>query len=43
MNLDLDILGFIDSNITVNIIKNGVIVEKEKPDHPTSCHQCHPV
>ncbi|MFV0528336.1 MAG: aspartate carbamoyltransferase regulatory subunit [Lachnospiraceae bacterium] len=26
--LDLDILGFIDHNITVNIIKDGVIVEK---------------
>lgn len=28
--LDLDILGFIDHNITVNIIKDGVIVEKPK-------------
>ena len=26
--LDLDILGFIDHNITVNIIKDGEIVEK---------------
>ena len=26
--LDLDILGFIDHNITVNIIKNDKIVEK---------------
>ena len=26
--LDLDILGFIDNNITVNIIKNDKIVEK---------------
>ena len=26
--VDLDILGFIDHNITVNIIKDGVIVEK---------------
>ena len=29
-NLDLDILGFIDHNITVNIIKNGEIVDKKK-------------
>ncbi len=28
--LDLDVLGFIDHNITVNVIKNGVIVEKKK-------------
>lgn len=28
--LDLDILGFIDHNITVNIIKNGGIVEKKE-------------
>ena len=34
MNLDLDILGFIDSNITVNIIKDGVIVEKKNLTTP---------
>ena len=28
--LDLDILGFIDHNITVNIIKDGDIVEKKE-------------
>ena len=28
--MDLDILGFIDHNITVNIIKNGEIVDKKK-------------
>jgi len=27
--LDLDILGFIDHNITINIIKDGEIVEKK--------------
>ncbi len=27
--LDLDILGFIDHNITVNVIKDGEIVEKK--------------
>ena len=29
-SVDLDILGFIDHNITVNIIKNGEIVEKKE-------------
>ena len=28
--INLDILGFIDHNITVNIIHNGAIVEKKK-------------
>ena len=28
--LNLDILGFIDHNITVNIIKDGIIVEKRQ-------------
>lgn len=28
--LDLDILAFIDHNITVNVIKNGQIVEKKE-------------
>ena len=28
--LDLDILGFIDHNITVNVIKNGKITSKER-------------
>ena len=34
MNLDLYILGFIDDEITVNIIKGGKIVKKEKPELP---------
>ena len=29
MEVDLDVLGYIDSNITVNIIRNGVRVEKK--------------
>ena len=28
--LDLDVLGFIDHNITVNVIKSGDIVEKKE-------------
>lgn len=34
MDLNLDILGFIDDSITVNIIKGGKIVEKKKPHLP---------
>ena len=33
-NLDLDILGFIDHNITVNIIKDEKIVEKKQLQLP---------
>ena len=32
--LDLDILGFIDHNITVNIIKDGRISEKRELSLP---------
>ena len=32
--VDLDILGFIDHNITVNIIKDGVIAEKKSLSLP---------
>ena len=35
-NLDLDILGFIDHNITVNIIKDERIVENRALKLPTS-------
>ena len=33
--VDLDILGFIDHDITVNIIKDGVIYEKKDLKLPT--------
>ena len=36
--LDLDILGFIDHNITVNIIKDGESVEKKKLSLPKEVH-----
>ena len=29
-NIDLDVLGYIDHNITVNVIKSGDIVEKKE-------------
>ena len=41
--LDLDILGFIDHNITVNIIKDEKIVEKKKlklPKQVTNIIKC---
>jgi len=34
--VDLDVLGFIDHNITVNIIKDGIIVEKKSLSLPAS-------
>ena len=34
--VDLDVLGFIDHNITVNIIKDGEIVEKKRLTLPPS-------
>jgi len=33
-NLDLDILGALDHQITINIIENGVITEKKNPQLP---------
>lgn len=35
MDVDLDVLGYIDSDITVNIIKDGVLCEKKKLTLPT--------
>lgn len=36
--LDLDILGFIDHSITVNVIKDGEIVEKKALHLPQEIH-----
>ncbi len=36
--LDLEILGFIDHNITVNVIQNGEIVEKKELHLPKEVH-----
>ena len=41
--VDLDVLGFVDNNITVNIIKNGEIVEKKRlslPKQVTNIIKC---
>ena len=34
MEVDLDVLGYIDANITVNVIRNGERVEKKKLELP---------
>ena len=34
IDLDFDVLGFVDPGITVNIIKNGFRVEKKRPSLP---------
>ena len=34
LNLDLDALGYIDPNVTINVVKNGVRVEKFHPQLP---------
>lgn len=41
--IDLDILGFIDHNITVNIIENEKIVDKMSLKLPKKNHQCDPL
>ena len=41
--VDLDVLGFVDHNITVNLIKNGEIVEKKTlslPKQVTNIIKC---
>ncbi len=43
-SLDLDVLAFIDHNITVNVIKNGEIIEKRAlvlPKEITGVITCH--
>ena len=34
MDIDLDFLGFLDDNITINVIKDGNIIEKKKLELP---------
>ena len=43
VDFDFDVLGVLDPNITINIIKNGVIVEKRKlnlPENVTNIIHC---
>ncbi|HWT75629.1 MAG TPA: aspartate carbamoyltransferase regulatory subunit [Mobilitalea sp.] len=42
-DLDLDILGALDHQITINIIENGVIIDKKNPklpDHVNNVLKC---
>lgn len=43
IDLDFDVLGYIDSNITVNIVKDGKLARKETPDFTGNTYQCHSV
>jgi aspartate carbamoyltransferase regulatory subunit len=43
LDMDLDILGVLDHNVTINFIENGVIIEKRKlnlPDKVTNLFKC---
>lgn len=43
INMDLKVLGFIDSNITINVIDNGVIIKKinlELPEEIDNIAKC---
>lgn len=43
LDMDLDILGVLDHNITINIIENGVIIEKRNlnlPEKVTNILKC---
>lgn len=43
IDFDFDVLGVLDPNITINIIKNGVIAEKRKlhlPERVTNIIRC---
>ena len=36
IDVDLDILGYVDPGITINVIKDGVLVEKKTVDLPAT-------
>ncbi len=43
VDIDLDLLGFLDDNITINIIRGGEIIEKKKlklPKHIVGLAKC---
>jgi len=43
IDVDLDVLGFIDPNITVNVVEGGMITRKRKlqlPAHVTNVAKC---
>ena len=34
LNLDWDVLGYLDPEITINVIQDGKIVDKKRPERP---------
>ena len=34
LDIDINVLGYVDPDVTINIIKNGVTVEKKHPELP---------
>ncbi len=42
-NIDLDVLGYIDHNITVNVIRDNKITEKKGPEASEEDHQRDPL
>jgi aspartate carbamoyltransferase regulatory subunit len=34
LDIDMNVLGYIDPDVTINIIKNGVRIEKRRPELP---------
>ena len=41
MDINMDILGYIDTNITVNVIKNGKIIKKTHMELPEKLINIH--
>ena len=41
--VNVDVLGYIDHRITINIIKDGKIVEQKKCQDAEKNHECHPL
>ena len=38
IDLDMEVLGYVDSGITVNVVKDGKIIEKRHPELPYELH-----
>lgn len=41
IDLDLDVLGYVDPGITVNIIRDGKRIEKRHVELPRLCARCY--
>ena len=40
ININMDILGYVDPDVTVDIIKDGVLAEKKKIDAENRIYRC---